>query len=175
MPGTGHFSFVNFQFSFEVRAQGIMGGEFARYRPGSFDREAFGLVNTGELFKLSIGVVQKFPAFLFDQGALAVTLAADRTYSPSAMETAPPTTAAAPATRMGVTSLVTPATPTTVAATETIPSFAPRTPSRSQFSRAAMLSSWGSFGCCFSNSDMRESKTRARHPHHTGLHTLPTT
>src|SRR5699024_3912533 len=65
------------------------------------------------------------------------------TYSPSAIEIAPPSTAASPATRIGPAWLVTPATPTTTAATETIPSLAPSTPARNQLSRLAR-SSWGS-------------------------------
>ena len=48
------------------------------------------------------------------------------------------------ATRIGAGEFVTPATPTTVAATETIPSLAPSTPARSQLRRPAMLAVCGS-------------------------------
>ena len=67
------------------------------------------------------------------------------TYSPRAMETAPPTSPARPAVRMGPVLVVTPATPTTMAATETMPSLAPSTPARSQLRRCAMSLRWGSF------------------------------
>src|SRR5690606_21160748 len=67
------------------------------------------------------------------------------TYSPSAIEMAPPTRPATPAVRMGATELVAPATPTTMAATETIPSLAPSTPARSQLRRLAKPPPWGSF------------------------------
>ena len=45
-------------------------------------------------------------------------------------------------------SLVAPATPTTIAATDTIPSLAPRTPARSQFRRCTRSLLWGSLACC---------------------------
>ena len=70
------------------------------------------------------------------------------TYSPKAMEMAPPMAAAAPAAMIGPLAAVAPATPTTTAATETIPSLAPSTPARSQFSRAATPASCGSSSCC---------------------------
>lgn len=57
------------------------------------------------------------------------------TYSPKAIDTAPPTSPATPAVRIGPCAAVTLATPTTIAATETMPSLAPRTPARNQFSR----------------------------------------
>ena len=52
------------------------------------------------------------------------------TYSPSAMDTAPPMTAARPDIAMVCGLLVAPATPTRTAAVETMPSFAPRTAAR---------------------------------------------
>ena len=46
---------------------------------------------------------------------------------------------------MGASEEVAPATPTTMAATETIPSLAPSTPARSQLSRPVIPAPWGSF------------------------------
>ena len=57
------------------------------------------------------------------------------TYSPSAIDTAPPTSPASPAVKIGPRDVVAPATPMTMPATDTIPSLAPSTAARSQFSR----------------------------------------
>src|SRR5689334_17440802 len=57
------------------------------------------------------------------------------TYSPRAIDTAPATRPAMPAVNSGPRSVVTPATPTTSPATDTMPSLAPSTPARNQFSR----------------------------------------
>ncbi len=62
-------------------------------------------------------------------------------YSPSAIEIAPPTSAAVPAATTGPVPAPAPATPTSTAATETMPSFAPSSPARSQLSRAALAAS----------------------------------
>ncbi len=59
------------------------------------------------------------------------------TYSPSAIDTAPPTAAAMPAVAIVPVSAVAPATPTTTAAVETIPSLAPRTPARNALRRCS--------------------------------------
>jgi hypothetical protein len=69
------------------------------------------------------------------------------TYSPSAIDTAPATSPASPAVKMGPRADVAPATPTTMPATDTIPSLAPSTPARSQFNRPAVLPACGSPGC----------------------------
>jgi hypothetical protein len=66
------------------------------------------------------------------------------TYSPNAMDTAPPTSPASPAVKMGPRAAVAPATPMTMPATDTIPSLAPSTPARSQFNRPAVPPECGS-------------------------------
>ena len=66
------------------------------------------------------------------------------TYSPSAIDTAPATNPAIPAVRIGPGSGVTAATPTTRPAVDTMPSFAPSTPARSQFSRCPRPPACGS-------------------------------
>ena len=68
------------------------------------------------------------------------------TYSPNAIETAPATSPAIPAVRIGPGDAVAAATPTTMPAVETIPSLAPNTPARNQFSLADTEPLCGSAG-----------------------------
>ncbi len=68
------------------------------------------------------------------------------TYSPSAIDTAPATSPASPAVKMGPRAEVAPATPMTMPATDTIPSLAPSTAARSQLSRPALPAACGSSG-----------------------------
>ena len=68
------------------------------------------------------------------------------TYSPSDIDTAPATSPASPAVKMGPRDVVAPATPMTMPATDTIPSLAPSTPARSQFNRPADPPECGSCG-----------------------------
>jgi hypothetical protein len=57
-------------------------------------------------------------------------------YSPNAIDTAPATKPASPAVKIGPRCAVAPATPSTMPATETMPSLAPSTAARNQFNRA---------------------------------------
>jgi hypothetical protein len=62
------------------------------------------------------------------------------------VDTAPATSPASPAVKMGPRFVVAPATPMTMPATDTIPSLAPSTAARSQFSRPAVPPLCGSRG-----------------------------
>ena len=75
------------------------------------------------------------------------------TYSPRAIDTAPATSAATPATSTAVRSGVAAATPTTRPAVEMIPSLAPSTPARSQFRRALRADGIWSRSACSVASD----------------------
>ena len=66
------------------------------------------------------------------------------TYSPTAMLMAPAASPASPAVRTIPRLVVAAATPMTRPAVETMPSLAPSTPARSQFSRPANDLSWAS-------------------------------
>ena len=68
------------------------------------------------------------------------------TYSPSAIDSAPATRPAIPAVMIGPRSVVAAATPTTMPATETMPSLAPSTPARNQFNLVLIAPMCGSAG-----------------------------
>jgi hypothetical protein len=69
------------------------------------------------------------------------------TYSPSAIDSAPATNPAIPAAKIGPRSVVAAATPMAIPATETMPSLAPSTPARNQFSFVLIAPTCGSAGC----------------------------
>src|SRR5215213_10340013 len=73
---------------------------------------------------------------------------------------APPTRPATEAARIGASCGVAAATPTAIAATDTMPSLAPSTPARSQFSRFANPPEWGSSACVASSPVTSPSQAR---------------
>src|ERR1700739_2595024 len=66
------------------------------------------------------------------------------TYSPNAIDTAPAASPATPAVNIGPRATVAAATPTTMPAVDTIPSWPPTTPARSQFNFDDTEPAWGS-------------------------------
>ena len=115
-----------------MRGERVMLGEFFGRRSGRGRRQSLRLVQCGQFVELRFRILLELAAFL--------------AYSPNAIETAPAARPAMPAVRIGPRSTVAAATPTTMPAVETIPSFAPSTPARSQFNFDATDPVWGSLG-----------------------------
>jgi hypothetical protein len=96
------------------------------------------LVETGQLDELTLGIVDQLVPLLLDQNSLAVALAADRYILTERNGHRSPDEPAAPAAMIAAAEWLAPATPTTMAATDTIPSLAPNTPALIQSSRPAI-------------------------------------
>ena len=154
LPRVGQLLGIEPELDLGVRGDRIMVGEFLGDGPRRRRRQPFGLIQRREFFELGDGVRAKLPAFLPQQRLLGVALRAHRTYSPSAIDTAPAAKPATPAVMIGPRATVAAATPTTMPAVDTIPSLAPSTPARNQFKRAETEPRCGSCGC-----DLARSQT----------------
>jgi hypothetical protein len=122
-----------------MRGERIVFGQFDGDLVRGFGSQAAGFVQRGEFGEFCLGRrAQLDPLRSLANWAFSLSrwLLTD-TYSPSAIDTAPATRPASPAVKIGPRWLVAPATPRTMPATDTIPSLAPSTPARSQFSRPA--------------------------------------
>ena len=106
-----------------------------------------------------MGVIEDLSDYRAVMRSLSRWLLTD-TYSPRAIERAPPTSPATEAARMGPSCGVAPATPTAMADTDTMPSLAPRTPARSQLSRFASPPECGSPAWVVSTSATPPSQAR---------------
>ena len=82
VPRAHDVGLVNVEFGREVRAEGIVRREFLGHRPCGRGAEALALVDRRELLELFLRLFLQLPALLFDQGVLAVLLAADGDISP---------------------------------------------------------------------------------------------
>lgn len=126
MPGAAQLARVDAQLGPGVRAQRVVLGEPLGDMPGQMRRQAPGLVDPGELLHLGHRGAGKLAAL-------------QRQHRPLGVPNSPPSPRSAPL-RDGLA----PATPTTRPAVDTIPSLAPSTAARSQFSRAARPPACGS-------------------------------
>ena len=105
-----------------------MGGKLVGNGAGGGRGKALGFVQRSQLGQFGLRGVGKFG---FSCAICARSLSRwleTETYSPSAIDTAPPTRPASPAVKMGPRAEVAPETPMTMAGTDTIPSLAPSTP-----------------------------------------------
>ena len=137
---------VDVQFGVEMGSQRILGGQLGGDGAGGRRGQALGLVEGGQFGQFVLRAVRELAFLLSELREFAVALAGDETYSPRAIDTAPATSPASPAVKMGPRDEVAPATPMTMPATETIPSLAPSTAARSQFRRPAVPPEWASAG-----------------------------
>jgi hypothetical protein len=135
LPGAGEVFGVDRELGVEVGGERVVLGELAGDGARGLRAQALGFVGCREFGELQLGVLTQL-AFLGGELGFSESRWLDTdTYSPSAIDTAPATRPAMPAVNSGPRSVVTPATPTTSPATDTMPSLAPSTPARSQFSR----------------------------------------
>ena len=93
-------SAMMFSSASKIGGQRVVGAQLLGDLPRGVGPQALVDVERGELLKFGGGVVVRLLAFLGDHGALTVRWLLTDTYSPSAMETAPPIKPAAPAARM---------------------------------------------------------------------------
>jgi len=94
--------------------------------------EAAPYVDLGKLFLFKLHVIAQLIAFPREIRLFGVGLRTDETYSPVAIDMAPATNPATPATRTAFFVAAAAATPTIKLAVERMPSLAPSTAARSQ-------------------------------------------
>ena len=143
----GQFFGVDVQLGVEVGGQRVVRGQLDGHLLGGRLGQALGLVQRGQLGELRASGSSASSRRSCASSAVSLSRWLDTdTYSPSAIDTAPATSPARPAVKIGPARAVAPATPTTIPATDTIPSLAPSTPARSQFSLPALAPACGSPG-----------------------------
>jgi hypothetical protein len=147
MPGVGQLVRVDAQLGVGVCGERVMRGQLLGQFPRRPHARALGHIDRGQLVQFLLGEILEFGLLLGQQGGSVSRWLLTDTYSPNAIDTAPATNPAIPAVRIGPGSGVTAATPTTRPAVDTMPSFAPNTPARSQFSRRPIPSACGSAAC----------------------------
>ena len=144
VPGVGELVGVDAELGLGVRAQGVVRGQLLGHLEGEVLGEALLHVEVGELGELLLGLLDELAALLGQQRLLGVALGADRDVLPGGHADRAGHEPGDTGDQDARWSVVAPATPTTRPAVDTMPSLAPSTAARSQLSRAARLSSWGS-------------------------------
>ena len=127
MRELGHAQLVARVHLQEVGSSTQLGGHLLR-QPA---REATLQVDRGQLLLLALGVTAELSLLDRQVGPLASACELTETYSPAAIEAAPATSPAVPAVRIAARVESAEATPTMIAAVETMPSLAPSTAARS--------------------------------------------
>ena len=138
---------VDVQLGVQMGVQGVAGGQLGGDGAGRGGGEALRLVESGQLGQLGVGLVSELPFLLLDQRALAVALAAHRHVLAQGHRHRAADQAGQSGSEDGAAVRGGPRHPDTMPATETIPSLAPSTPARSQFSRLVVPAACGSRAC----------------------------
>ena len=124
LPGAGEVFGVDGQFGVEVGGERVVLGEFVGDRARVSGRRPFASYRAASSASSSSGS-SRSSRFSVSSWAFSESRWLDTdTYSPRAIDTAPATRPAMPAVNSGPRSVVTPATPTTSPATDTMPSLA---------------------------------------------------
>ena len=115
-----------------VSRECVLGGHLLRDLPGQSGCDASGDVDLRQFVELRLRLFGQFAPFLARSASSVSDCELTETYSPAAIDMAPATRPAAPATRASLAEFEAAATPTTRLAVEMMPSLAPSTAARSQ-------------------------------------------
>ena len=123
---------LNAQLVARMRRQSVVRGQLLGDLSGERRVKPSADVNALQLRQFELGTAGQFPLLSREVGVLAIACELTETYSPAAIDIAPATNPATPATSTLLRLVSAAATPTMRLAVETMPSLAPRTAALSQ-------------------------------------------